>query len=77
VRDAVASTEPSEGFAGAIQGCRFHHVFGAEALAADGGALLSEDRGHSGLGDALAIADLLGGFASFVSIHDVGNVIGG
>jgi hypothetical protein len=38
--------------------------------------LLAEDGGDSCLGDAVASADLLGGFAGFVVMHDVGRVFG-
>jgi hypothetical protein len=34
-----------------------------------------EHSGHPGLGDAVAIADLLGGFAGFVAVHDIGDIL--
>jgi hypothetical protein len=46
-------------------------------LAADSDALLAEDGGNPGLGDAVASADLLSGFATFVASCDVGDVLGG
>jgi len=46
-------------------------------LAADGDALLTENSGDTGLGDAIDVANLLSGFASFVAVHDIGNILGG
>jgi len=46
-------------------------------LAADGDAVFPRDGGNSGLGDAVAIANLVGGFAGFVPMDDVGDVLGG
>jgi hypothetical protein len=46
-------------------------------LATDGGALLAQDGGDAGFGDAVASADPLGGFAGFVVMDDVGDVFGG
>jgi hypothetical protein len=46
-------------------------------VAADGDALITEHGGNAGLRDAVAIADLLGGFAGLVPMHDIGDVLGG
>ena len=48
-----------------------------ETLTAKGGAPIPEDGSDAGLGDAVAIADLLDGFASFIPLHDIGDVFGG
>ena len=55
----------------------FGHLLTGEALAADGDALLTNDGSDTGLRDAVAIADLLGGLAGFVPLHDVGDIFGG
>lgn len=48
-----------------------------QALAAEGATVLAEHGGNASLGDAIAIADLLGGFTGFVQIYDVGDILGG
>lgn len=74
--DAVATARRCERFASGIEPCCFSGLFVAEALATDGNALLTENTGDGGLGNAVVSADLLGGFAGFVAIDDVGDVGG-
>ncbi|WP_157932907.1 hypothetical protein [Mycobacteroides abscessus] len=46
-------------------------------MATDGDALITEDGGNAGLGDAVAGTDVLRGLAGFIPGHDVGDVLGG
>lgn len=73
--DVVASAEPGERAASGIQRGSFTDLFIIQALAADGDALRTQDGGQSGLGDAVATADLLGGLTGLVTVHDVGDVL--
>ncbi len=77
VRDTVTSTKPRQRFTRSVQRDRLVDLLFVQTLAADRDALLTEDRGNTSLGDAVASADLLGGFAGFVAMHDVGDVLGG
>jgi hypothetical protein len=77
MRDTVVSTKPRQGFTGCVESCCLIDLYAAQALAADGDALLAEHVGDAGLGDSVASTDLLSGFAYFVAIHDVSEVLGG
>jgi hypothetical protein len=55
----------------------FTALFVIHALPADCDALFPEHVGDTGLGDAVLIADLLGGFLSLVPMNDVGDILGG
>jgi hypothetical protein len=61
--------------AGDVERGSFPGLHIIQALATDGNALVAEDGGDAGLGDAVAIADPLGGFARFVAVHDVGDIL--
>jgi hypothetical protein len=52
-------------------------LFFVKPLTSDGDTVISQDRGNAGLRDAVALADMLGGFTALVPPHDIGDGIGG
>jgi hypothetical protein len=75
VGDPKASSDICEGFPCAVQGFDFRALILSEALASDADALFAEHVGDTSLGDTVASADLLSGFASCVALHDIGEVL--
>jgi hypothetical protein len=58
-------------------GCRLIDLFVIQALTADSDALFAEHVGDASLGDAVALADLLGSLSRLVAVHDIGDIVGG
>jgi hypothetical protein len=58
-------------------GCRLIDLFVIQALTADSDALFAEHVGDASLGDAVALADLLGSPSRLVSVNDIGYIFGG
>jgi len=58
-------------------GCRLIDLFVIQALTADSDALFAKHVSDTSLGDAIALADLLGSLSRLVSVHDIGDIFGG
>jgi hypothetical protein len=74
--DAVSNSEPGKRSAGGIELGSFSESLFGQALAADSYILLAKDEGHASLRNAVVGADLFGGFAGAVPMHDVIDVRG-
>ena len=76
VGDTKLDTDPRKRLACGIEFGRFAHLLIIQALAANEDAPRTEHIRNSGLGDAVAMSDLLGSGSRLVPTHNIGHIIG-